>query len=148
MSNTFDTLLGLSKLAGFHLDLAVVLIVDFLRGRNKVMHVRADQKVTQLLKVAVFLVLYFGTTPGILTTLDLTAIGRNDVFCRTNNRERHGTHNVLVLCGNGFVITFDWTRIDANVLGSDNIQDLANSLMSLCVNQDGKDTTELDLRFV
>ena len=47
----------LAKLARLHLRLPVVLVVELLRGRDEVQHVRADQEGPQLPEVAVVLVL-------------------------------------------------------------------------------------------
>lgn len=49
--------LGLAKLPRLHLLLTVVLIVGLFRRRDKVQHVRANQKRAELLKVTVVLVL-------------------------------------------------------------------------------------------
>ena len=49
--------LGLAGLARLHLALAVVLIVDLLRRRDEVEHVRPDQQRAQLTEIAVVLVL-------------------------------------------------------------------------------------------
>ena len=49
--------LGFTKLAGFHLLLAVVLVMQLLRSRDEVKHMGADQKRAELLEVAMVLVL-------------------------------------------------------------------------------------------
>ena len=49
--------LGLAKLASFHLLLPVVLVVELLSGGNEIKHVRADQQRSQLLEIAVVLIL-------------------------------------------------------------------------------------------
>lgn len=48
--------LGLAKLAGLHLLLAVVLIVQLLRRGDEVEHVGANKKRTKLFEVAMVLV--------------------------------------------------------------------------------------------
>ena len=52
--------LGLAGLARLHLALAVVLVMDLLRGRDEVEHVRPDQQRAQLAEVTVVLVLDYG----------------------------------------------------------------------------------------
>ena len=47
----------LAKLAYLHLSLPVVLVMHFLRRRNEVEHVRADEEGAKLAEVAVLLVL-------------------------------------------------------------------------------------------
>ena len=49
--------LALAELARLHLLLAVVLVVVLLRRGDEVQHVGADQKLAELLKVAVILIL-------------------------------------------------------------------------------------------
>ena len=49
--------LGLAELARLHLLLAVVLVVVLLRRGDEVQHVGADQKLAELLEVAVILIL-------------------------------------------------------------------------------------------
>ena len=44
------------ELARLHLRLAVVLVVELLRGRDEVEHVRADEQGAQFFEVAVVLV--------------------------------------------------------------------------------------------
>lgn len=46
-----------AKLADFHLRLTVVLVVQFLRCRDEVKHVGADEKRSQFAEVAVVLIL-------------------------------------------------------------------------------------------
>ena len=49
--------LALAKLARLHLLLAVVLVVELLRGRDEIEHVRANEQRAQLAEIAVILVL-------------------------------------------------------------------------------------------
>ena len=49
--------LAVARLAGLHLLLTVVLIMQFLRHGNEIQHVSADQQRTQLAEVAVGLIL-------------------------------------------------------------------------------------------
>jgi hypothetical protein len=48
---------GLSRLAGLELLLAVVLVVELLRRRNEVEHVRTDEQRAQLAEITVLVVL-------------------------------------------------------------------------------------------
>jgi len=49
--------LGLAEFAGLHLCLSVVLVVEVLRCRDEVKHVRSDEQRAQLFEVTVVLVL-------------------------------------------------------------------------------------------
>ena len=49
--------LGFAELAGLHLCLPVVLVVEFLRRRDEVQHMCSDEQRAQLLEVTVVLVL-------------------------------------------------------------------------------------------
>lgn len=114
----------LAKLACLHLGLTVVLIVQFLRHRNQVKHVRADQQRAQLPEVAVVLVLDLRNTPEVLAALDNAPVGGGDVLSGSNDRERYGLLQDAGVLGTGLIIGFDGRLVNANSLGSNSLPDL------------------------
>jgi len=70
----------LAKLASLHLLSTVGLIVCLLGCVNEVEHMCSDQDRSELLEVAVVLILDFSHTPGVLSALDDAAIGGLDVL--------------------------------------------------------------------
>lgn len=113
-----------AKLASLHLDLAVVFIVVLLCRRDQIQHVRSDQQASQLFEITVIVVFYFCNTPRVLAALDSAAISSKDILCRSNDREGHGSHDVDVALGRGFVVALNGRRIALDVLSRDNISNL------------------------
>lgn len=114
----------ITKFACFHLCLAVILIMQFFSGGDKIEHVRSDQETTQLSKVAVVVVFHLGTAPAILTTLHAPAIGCDNILGGANDSKWQSCHDVGVAFGGCLVFTFDWAGINLNVLGSNDSTDL------------------------
>ena len=83
---------GLAELAGLHLLGAVRLVMQLLGRVDEVEHVGSDQNRSQLLEVAVVLVLDLGNTPGVLATLDDASVTSLDVLLGTDNGKWHGSH--------------------------------------------------------
>lgn len=111
---------GLAKLAGLHLLGTIGLVVGLLGGVDEIQHVGADQDRTELLEVTVVLVLHLGDTPGILTTLDDTAIVGLDVLLGTNDGERHSSHQAAGVGSGVLIILLNRWGVDLNALGLDN----------------------------
>lgn len=102
-------LLCLAKLAGLHLDLAVVFVVQVFGGVDQVVHMRANQEVAELLKVTVVFIFDLGTAPGVLTALDAALVSCDNIFGRANHGEGHRTHNVTVARGHALVLALNRT---------------------------------------
>lgn len=83
---------SLAKLASLHLLGAVGLVMQLLGGVNEVEHVGTDQNGSELLEVAVVLVLYLSNAPRVLAALDDAAIASLDVLFRADYGKRHGSH--------------------------------------------------------
>ena len=115
---------GLAELAGLHLLGTVGLVVRLLGGVDEVEHVSADQDGTELLEVAVVLVLNLSNTPGVLTTLDNTAVVGLDVLLGTNHGERHGSHQAAGVGSGVLVILLDRWGVDLDALGLNDTADL------------------------
>ena len=115
---------GLAELAGLHLLGTVGLIVRFLGGVNEVKHVRTNKDRPELLKVTVVLVLDFGNTPSVLTTLDNTAIVGLDILLGTDHGERHGSHQAAGVGSGVLVILLDRRGVDLDALGLNDTADL------------------------
>ena len=114
----------LAELARLHLRLAVVLVVEVLRRRDEVQHVRADEERAQLAEVAVVLVLDLGHTPEVLTTLDNAAVGRRHVLRRTDDGEGHRVREDARVLGADLVVRLDGRLVDPDTLGLDNLANL------------------------
>ncbi len=74
---------GLAELTGLHLLSTVRLVVKLLGGVDKIQHVGADEDGSELLEVAVVLVLDLGNTPGVLAALDNATVACLDVLLRS-----------------------------------------------------------------
>lgn len=120
---------GLAELAGLHLLGAVGLVVGLLGSVNKIKHVGADQDRTELLEIAVVLVFNLSNSPGILTTLDNTAIVGLDILLRTNDGERHSSHQAAGVGGGVLIILLDRWGVDLDALGLDNSANLVVMLV-------------------
>lgn len=117
--------LGFAELARLHLLLPVVLIVQLLRRRDQVEHVRANEQRSQLLEVAVVLVLDFRHTPDVLTTLDGAAIGGAHVLGRADDGEGDRINEHLsVLC---VLIIVHRRCVDSDPLSVNNLANLSKS---------------------
>lgn len=91
-----------------------------LGGVDKVEHVGSDQDRSELLEVAVVLVLDLGDTPGVLATLDDAAVTGLDILLRANDSKRHGVHEAAGVLSGGFIILLDRRLVDLDVLGLNN----------------------------
>lgn len=123
---------SLAEFASLHLLCSVGLIVKLLSGVDKVEHVGADQDRSQLLEVAVVLVLDLSNTPRVLTALDDAAIASLDVLLRADNGKRHSGHKATRVLGSSLVILLDRGLVDLDVLGLDNAHNL-EYVRNLCV---------------
>jgi hypothetical protein len=119
----------LAELAGLHLLGAVGFVVGLLGSVNKIQHVGADQDGTELLEIAVVLVLNLGNTPGILATLNDTAIVGLDILLRTNDGERHSSHQAAGVGGGVLIILLNRRGVDLDALGLDNSANLVVMLV-------------------
>lgn len=117
---------GLAELAGLHLLGTVGLVVRFFGGVNEVEHVGADQDRAELLEIAVVLVLHLGNTPGVLTTLDNTAVVGLDVLLGTDDGERHGSHKAAGVGSSVLIILLDGWGVNLDALGLNNSANLTN----------------------
>lgn len=112
-----------AHLPRLHLRLTVVLVVKLLRRSDQVKHVSADEKRTQLLKVAVLLILNLCHTPKVVTSLDGPAIASLHVLRRANDGEGHSAHERLCMLCAGLVVDLDGRRVDADALRVDDFAD-------------------------
>ena len=115
---------GLAEFPGLHLRGAVGLVVLFFGRVDQVKHVCPDEDGTQLLEVAVILVLNFGNTPRVLAALDNAAVTGLDVLLGANDSEGHGCHQAARVLGSGLVILLDGWCVDLNSLSLDDSPDL------------------------
>lgn len=115
---------SLAEFASLHLLGAVSLVVQLLCCVDKVQHVGADKNRTELLEVAVFLVLDLGNTPRVLTALDNTSIAGLNILLGTDNGKGHSGHQAAgVLCGSLVILLNRWL-IDLDTLSFDDGTDL------------------------
>ena len=108
-----------AELACLHLLRAVRLVVHLFRRMDKIEHVRANENATELLEVAMVVVLNFSYTPVVLTALDNATVASLDVFLGTDDREGHGSDEITRVLGGGFVVFFNWRLVDLDSLGVD-----------------------------
>ena len=113
-----------AELAGLHLLGAVGLVVLLLGGVDEVEHVGSDQDRSELLEVAVVLVLDLGNAPRVLAALDDTTVTGLDVLLRSNNSERHGVHEAASMLGSSLIVLLDRGLVDLDVLSLDNRDNL------------------------
>ena len=71
---------------------------------------------TKLLEVAMILVLNFGNTPGVLTTLDDTTIRGLDILLAADDREWHCRHESTGVLDSSFVVLFERRLVDFDAL--------------------------------
>jgi hypothetical protein len=133
---------GLSRLAGLELLLAVVLVVELLRRRNEVEHVRTDEQRAQLAEITVLVVLdcrvvvlvdshnewgvkhTLSHTPEVFTSLDDTTIRKLDVLGRADDRVRDGLGKNASILRCNLILSINRRSVDANALGVDDFADL------------------------
>jgi hypothetical protein len=118
---------GLAELSGLHLLCSVCLVVCLLGGVNEIEHVSSDEDRSQLLEVAVIVILDFGNTPAVLATLYDAAIAGLDILLRTNDGKWHGCHETSGVCRSLLIIFFDRGCIDLDTLGLNDSTDLCES---------------------
>jgi len=115
---------GLAKFPRLHLLCTVRLVVLLLGGVDEVEHVGANKNRTQLLEVAVVLILDLSNTPSVLTTLNDTVVVGLDIFLGSNHGVGHGSHQATGVGGGVLIILLNRWGVDLNALGFDNILDL------------------------
>lgn len=115
---------GLAKFPRLHLLCTVRLVVLLLGGVNEIKHVGSDKNRTQLLKVAVVLVLDFSNTPSVLTTLNNTVVMGLDIFLGSNHGVGHGSHQAAGVGSGVLIVLLDRWGVDLDTLSFDNILDL------------------------
>jgi hypothetical protein len=113
-----------SEFPCLHLLGTVRLIVRLLGGVDEVKHVGTDEDRSELLEVAVVLILDFGNTPGVLTTLYDLAFVVLDVFLGANDGEWHGSRQATGVSSGVFVILFNGWLINLNTLRGNNSTNL------------------------
>lgn len=107
---------SLAKLASLHLLSTVSLVMQLLGGVDEVEHVGSDQDRSELLEVAVVLVLDLSNTPRVLTALDDATIASLDVLLGADNGEGHGSHEASGVLGSGFIVFLDRGLVNLDVL--------------------------------
>jgi hypothetical protein len=115
---------GLAELSRLHLLSTISLVVRLLGGMDEVQHVSPDENGTQLLEIAVILVLHFGYTPGILAALDNLALVVLDVLLGSNDGEWHGGHQAAGMSSGVFVVFLNRRLVNLDTLGFHNGTDL------------------------
>lgn len=106
----------LAEFASLHLLTTVCLVVVLFGCVDQVEHVGANENSTQLLEIAVILVLDLGNTPCVLATLDGAAVGSGDILFATDDGEGHGVDEGLGVLHGGLVILLEWWSVDLNAL--------------------------------
>lgn len=118
---------GLAEFAGFHLLCAVGLVVLLFGSVDEIEHVGADQNRAELLEIAVILVLNFGNTPSVLTTLNDPVVGSLDVLLGSDNSERHGSREGARVSSGMLIVLLDGRGVDLDALGLDDSTNLIGS---------------------
>jgi hypothetical protein len=117
---------GLAELAGLHLLGAVGFVVRFFGGVDEIEHVGSDENRAQLLEIAVVFILDFCDTPGVLATLDDTAIACLHILLRADDGKRHGGHQASCMLCSGLVIFLDGRCVDLDTLCLDDSPNLCD----------------------
>ena len=117
---------GLAKLPCLHLLCAVCLVVVLLGGMDEVKHVSSDQDSTELLEVAVLLVLDLSDTPGVLTALDGAAIVGLNILLRANNGEGHGVDQAVSVGHGGGIVVLKRRLVELDALSFKHLANLWN----------------------
>lgn len=115
-----------SEFPGLHLLGTVRFVVRLLGGVDEVEHVSTDEDGSELLEVAVVLILDLGNTPRILATLYDLALVVLDVLFRANDGEWHGSRQTTGMGGGVFVIFLNGWLIDLDTLRGNNGTNLDN----------------------
>ena len=111
---------GLAELASLHLLSSVCLVVKLLGGVDEVEHVGSDENGSELLEVAVVLVLNFGNTPRVLTSLDDASVASLDILLGTNDGEGDSGHQAAGVLGSSLIVLLDRRLVDLDVLSLNN----------------------------
>ncbi|KUI52641.1 hypothetical protein VP1G_10488 [Cytospora mali] len=98
---------SLAELAGLHLLSAVGLVVKLLGGVDQVEHVGTDENGSELLEIAVILVLDLSNTPRVLTSLHNAAVAGLDVLLGSDDSERHSSHQATRVLSGSLVVLLD-----------------------------------------
>jgi len=91
-----------------------VLVQHIVSVLAQLLHVRADEHLAELDKVAVLLIVNLNNTPGVGTAANLTTIGSVDKVVRANNSKRNLAGNLLCL-RNSFLVLVVIRRCLENV---------------------------------
>lgn len=122
----------LAELPCLHLASAVGLVVVLLSGVDEVEHVGSNEDSAELLEVAVLLVLDFGNTPGVLATLDGTAVVGLDVLLGTDDGEGHGVDETACVLHSGGVVILERGSVDLDALSIDHLAHLKTINICWC----------------
>lgn len=114
---------SLAELSGLHLLCSVCLVVSLFGGVDEIKHVGSDQDRSQVLEVAVVLVLDFRDTPRVLSALHDATVGRLDILLAANDGEGHSLHELLRMLGGCLVVFLNWWLVDLDALCFNDIPD-------------------------
>lgn len=115
-----------SEFPGLHLLGTVRFVVRLLGSVDEVKHVGTDKDGSELLEVAVVLVLDLGNTPSVLATLYHLAFVVLDVLFGANNGEWHGSRQATGMGGGVFVIFLNGWLVDLDTLRGNDSTNLDN----------------------
>lgn len=113
-----------TELPRLHLLSTVVLVVLLLSRLDEVKHVSPDEKRSDLLEVAVVLVLNFSNSPDVLAALDHLALVVLHVFLRADDGKRHGGDQATGMRSGMLIVLVDGRLIDLDSLGLHDSPDL------------------------
>jgi hypothetical protein len=113
----------LAKFSSLHLLCSVCLVVSLFRSVDEIKHVCSDQDRSQVLEVAVVLVLDFRNTPRVLSAFHDAAVGRLDILLAADDGEGHSLHELLRVLSGSLVILLDWRLVDLDALCLDDVPD-------------------------
>jgi hypothetical protein len=115
---------GLTKFAGLHLLSSVGFVVRFFGGVDEIEHVSSDENGSELLEIAMVLVLDLGNSPAVLASLDDTSIGSLDILLGTDHGEWHGSHERACVLSSGLIILLNGWGVDLDTLSLNDCSDL------------------------
>src|SRR5436190_9500920 len=87
---------------------------------NESQHVSPNQKTTQLLKIAMFLILNFSNSPKILSSLDNFTLWSLNILITSNNSKGHSSSQILCMISSLTIIFINGWSKNFNPLGSNN----------------------------
>lgn len=121
---------SLAKLSCLHLLCTVCFVMVLLGRVDEVEHVSPDENSAELLEVAVLLVLDFGDTPGVLTTLDGAAIVSLNILLGANDGKWHSINETASMGHSGSVVVLKRGLVDLDALS---FNDTANLQTVSCL---------------